>query len=99
MNGLVITWIIFGVPIGLILIGCLYKMSQAKYKWITVTCEDGSTYQKKVEDLEYHYKPEELWEPPPYWTNWQMNERLTVVDHGVEINDHGDNDWHNEQHI
>lgn len=55
-------------------------------------------YVTKSALVQYDYEEDELWEPPPYWTNWQKHDP-TVVDHGIEINHYGDDDWHNEQHV
>jgi hypothetical protein len=61
---------IYGLMIGLpVLLLCIlaYKLSQAKFK--TITLSDGTT--KVVEDLDYHYKSSELYIPTDI--KWDLN--------------------------
>lgn len=60
---------IIGAEIGM----CLLVAKILTYPMKTVIYVDrkGKTRKKRVEDTSYHYKPQEIWEPPQHWLDWK----------------------------
>lgn len=89
--------IVYGVPMCLLL-GGLYKIVTYPRKQIFIINEETDRpVLKWVDDTDYNYRPEELWELPNQ--NWQPNIVVPKVKHiigfldDIPINQHGDDDW------
>jgi len=50
-----------------LILGILWKIVFYPMKTVHYINEWGNPRTKRVPDTDYHYKPEELWEPPTYW--------------------------------
>ncbi len=55
-----------------LILGVLWEIVFYPMKTVHYINEWGNPRTKRVPDIDYHYKPEELWEPPAYWKAWKV---------------------------
>lgn len=82
--------LIFLVGLFALVIGVAYKIVTYPQKEVHYINEYGNPRTKLVDDTDYHYKPEELYEPPAHWSSWKAN---IPEQHNIVINEYGDDHW------
>jgi hypothetical protein len=64
---------VIGYSAALFIGGCVFAFAIDVISNIINSPAVDKVFKPPIKPYEYDYKPEELWEAPSYWKNWEKN--------------------------